>query len=101
MSISIKAQLRLLNIFVDYSLLQSGHDCRSDSVFIGHASSIRGCADLCRKQQGCQYFMLDKQDDDDESNCFWKDMVDSSCIEGWNQDTHKNTYALKGIQQPF
>ena len=87
-------------MFIDYSLLQSGHDCQSDGVFIGQASSIKDCADICRKKQGCQYFMLDKRNDDEESNCFWKKMDDSSCSEGWNQDSHKNTYALKGRENP-
>ena len=44
--------------------------------------------------------MMYKRNDDEESDCFWKKMHDSSCIEGWNQDTHKNTYALKGRQKP-
>ena len=97
---SVDIDINFKIIFLDYSLLQSGHDCQSDGVFIGHTSSIKGCADLCRKKYGCQYFMLDKRDDDEGSDCFWKKMDESSCIEGWNQDSHKDTYALKGKQKP-
>ena len=83
-------------LFLDYTILKTGHDCQSDGLHLGIVQSTKECAILCKSNNECLYFMTHKKGDDQILDCFWKKM-NSSCIEGWNEDKQKNTFELKGM----
>ena len=44
-------------IFADAILVKSGHECNSKDKFLGHDKSASECAQRCKKETGCEFFL--------------------------------------------
>lgn len=80
-------------MFADFKLLKTGNECHSDDTKLGEVPNAKACANLCYHQRACRYFSVGN--DGGHENCFWEHTKDSSCQEGFDQDTY-DFYAMKG-----
>ena len=82
-----------LRVVAGYELVKRGHECKSADEYLGTASSVSGCANLCRNNGDCTYFVLGNGGGEQE--CYWEKTALSTCPEGWDDDTY-DFYKLKG-----
>ena len=81
----------------DYELIKPGHQCKSSDTLLGKRlrpfSSVERCANICRKIEGCKYFVV--ENDGGFETCWRENTTSSSCPEGWESSAF-DFYKLKG-----
>ena len=74
----------MAEIYAGYLLLKSDHECRSRDEELNKGSSEDECAKLCRRKEGCNFFILGKGKK--QGVCYWEKTAGAMCSEGWEKD---------------
>ena len=69
-----------------FKMLRPDHECKGDSTDLGEAGTVGACAQKCRDQTGCQYFIYGKGDK--QKKCYWEQIDPSAGCTEWEQDAY-------------
>ena len=66
--------------------MKSGVECHSADEYLGSFTSIHKCANACKAESECYYFVFGIGNK--WGQCWWEKTDSRSCPEGWEQDQY-------------
>ena len=66
----------------------SGVSCNVEEEYFGSFPSVKQCADACRNQEQCKFFIYNTKDSGWDISafnwhCYWEKTTSADCPEGW------------------
>ena len=69
-----------------YKLIKKDHECATPDTNLHPAETVQKCAQKCREQNGCKYFIYGKGKKD--KNCYWESSVPDEGCPKWESDDY-------------
>ena len=76
-----------------FTLMKRGHECGSSEEWLDYVSSADECANKCRYNARCKYFIVGNYGS--SLKCYWEKTSSHNCSEGWKADSY-DFYELHG-----